>query len=581
MKSLFVLFLITVIPFMTFSLDSGEIWKEFRNANPFPIRTLKISYDFTSPGGDISEDNIIIILSEPPASTAIEDIAALVPDDFSVQESKYTIGLDGWLTDIVIAGIIEADTEERFREQAEELIWKIWNSENNRRPIIGLTSPLREDFSVTLPPGYSTEELYQLFSGLQRKFILEHGVWITGDFVFWITRPNTEIIIPELESFTAASDCILGTVKYGDDLIIIGNTRNPETGIPPVRTETLLSLASPQCPDYLVQSFERDILFAVSAFPEYYLSPIVLSMILEDTDFGAYLILADILIKGWPENGYAQEYGTHEFLNSPPESFPFDDFQSYTGTSVVYNWYDKRIVSEFKAIGDYTITSFNHTMEIRFNPDNTDDFLRERAVLFQDYLDENPNIIPVVVSEYTKYFLIFKKYGLSVPAGESGKSASRFNRNLKYFEEILNADDVSFQIVNGIIERYFFPSLILSYGLEKILNLPQNNPPGVRTKTSGFCLTKHQSGIGGHNIDADYLTRSPKIIAVPSAGFTGSPKTEEMINRMDSLEQVREMMAPSDPLGNEDTSLPWKSGLGTFLFSGIKIKQGIITGKVS
>jgi hypothetical protein len=184
----------------------------------------------------------------------------------------------------------------------------------------------------------------------------------TPGIVAWIiprTRDLSEYKT-EARQFSLDSDLILGAVGEGEMVAILGRERvAPVSVLPPLRTETILLLASVH-DEELAQSYERNNFAAGKFDDEKNLdwAPIFLSNELIDTEFGSLLDITDQLLKGWSQHGDV----TYENFPYPkPVVWPFPKplDQMVKVDSITFNWNTKG--AAYRIDGDESILAINRT----------------------------------------------------------------------------------------------------------------------------------------------------------------------------------------------------------------------------
>jgi hypothetical protein len=151
--------------------------------------------------------------------------------------------------------------------------------------------------------------------------------------------------IDDLRRFAVDTDAFLGALKLKNNKVaLVGRERTtPIAAVPPLRVETILLLASNRSAE-LSQSYERTRAFAgklLSGAGDLFgwdWAPILLSDVLNDTEFGSLLNFTDNMLKGWSESGKVEYKG---FKHEKPRQFPFGAagaFQTMGTKRLTYNW---------------------------------------------------------------------------------------------------------------------------------------------------------------------------------------------------------------------------------------------------
>lgn len=358
------------------------IWTEFRLPHPYPTQRIAAKI--------ISDDEMVLIISEPPDSLDKQQWKELIESIFSTdlleyKTFKWMIGLDGWVEDIVLR------VKKTNVSQGEDLL-----SDSLTRDRISLLNiamfgssmganvesiePFQPSNDITRIPNLrlSAGEALEWFTNRDAKWqtlnnpnyaanhwldqasIGTRQVQISSDqTLILLTFPLSDIVnvrrteeLPEelkiaFREFAVSSDIMLSGAWSDDQVAILARTRQvPMEDFPPLRVETFELIAAQKTSE-LYQSYERTNLFAGKlSVGEYVLrdwAPILLSPALINTEFGALLNITDQMLKSWSQAGQT-EYIYFDYPNKP-NIFPFNGtplnevvFAQTGSQQVLFNW---------------------------------------------------------------------------------------------------------------------------------------------------------------------------------------------------------------------------------------------------
>lgn len=150
----------------------------------------------------------------------------------------------------------------------------------------------------------------EIFYSKHRGYI----VWVIADNIDYQNDPT---FLVNARKFVLDSDLICGTFRSINRIAIIGREREvPVNILPPLRSETIFSLASNI--ENLSLVFNKDSIKIINDTLN--ATPIKMSSLLIDIELGNLLVMTDIFLKSWSENGKVKEY----IINYPqPNSYPF------------------------------------------------------------------------------------------------------------------------------------------------------------------------------------------------------------------------------------------------------------------
>lgn len=316
----------------------------------------------------------VIVLTEPPPHLVRGKAEPIIRALFSVpitsvQRRRHQLGYDGWVEDLVI--VARPRTPEQTKALGDDLAllsvfafgsaYKAEVEELSRPPTAtyweappALEVRAEELFAWLL--GTGAESLIPLDGGdaatlQQRVERNETGTYQTGTPGLIVavlpsgSAGDLNDHIDDLRRFAVDADAFLGALKLKNNKVaLVGRERTtPIAAVPPLRVETILLLASNRSAE-LSQSYERTRAFAgklLSGAGDLFgwdWAPILLSDVLNDTEFGSLLNFTDNMLKGWSESGKVEYKG---FKHEKPRQFPFGAagaFQTMGTKRLTYNW---------------------------------------------------------------------------------------------------------------------------------------------------------------------------------------------------------------------------------------------------
>jgi hypothetical protein len=283
-----------------------------------------------------------------------------------------------------------------------------------------------------------------------------HGVYATVQpgLVVWCVGKEGGIEKAAIESreFALDSDLLLGAIALGKDVAIVGRARTtPITLLPPLRTETILQLASANTKE-LAQSYERKFLFAgktdmvSAASTRIDWAPIYLSDELVDTEYGSLLNITDQMLKSWSMHALIK------YANFPypdPATYPFAKtlMDEAKTNEVTFNW-NTRGAGYVSRYADYEVFSLNRlgSLPIDYLALDNSNLLRAEDRAYQYYSGlSDPNLVRVV--QYAGLYQIFAHFGITAPSNtpvHHGVSAleDKTDRLVKGFAAVKDSSDL-------------------------------------------------------------------------------------------------------------------------------------------
>lgn len=346
--------------------DAQEAWQRVRAT--YPIHA-QIMAKCVSPDGA----QHVIVLTEPPPhltrSKADAIVQALLGMRVKVERRRHVLGYNGWVEDLVIVANVATVPggvtllDDGLTRLAIYAFGSAYKAEVEDIASMALAS----HWEAPAPLDVSDGDLYAWMLGpnafglvaaadispANLKAISDGG----GYGVYYTVEPGLVVaLLPAradkplndyaatLRRFAVDSDALIGAVKLGDRVALVGRERTASLRAqPPLRVESILLLAS-QRSAQLKQSYERNRPFAgklLTGAGELFgwdWAPILLSNELIDTEFGSVLNFTDNMLKSWSEGGKVEYKG---WTHPRPERFPFGEpgaAKSLGTDELTFNW---------------------------------------------------------------------------------------------------------------------------------------------------------------------------------------------------------------------------------------------------
>lgn len=397
-----------------------QTWQEFRAIHPFGFQTVGLKH---------FGDTCVFVMSEPNNWVNENDLRQLFDKYDGQLTTRYQLyGIDGQLIDAI--GCAKLDSIQFL--QLEKELFNLLYRTGYKPYYTDLDHPVEHIYFSEVPLNYSIswERLKSIRflvqfpnDSISEKDILglcsykmsvkndvfyskHRGLiaWVIGDIKDYLYDP---VFLANARRFALDSDLILGTYHSTNDrIVIIGREREvPVTILPPLRSETILSLASTKENISLV--FNKDSVNVINDTLK--ATPIKMSSMLNDTELGNLMVMTDIFLKSWSENGKVKEYT----INHPlPNSYPFPHGVAHElGDSTTFLWNIENV--EMERSGFYPIVrtgclsptywSANDNLKMKQNVMNNiayDYFARLNC----------PDLVRVVM--YNALYRIFHGYGV-------------------------------------------------------------------------------------------------------------------------------------------------------------------------
>ena len=341
-----------------------QTWKEFRQIHPYGFQTVALKH--------LSKGSIIIA-SEPSPYVSVAAINSIFKYYGGYSEVKQQkLGHDGWMRDVV--GYIP-DRVTTGHPFTKDLFMQFYGTDY-KAYYTDLDLPSRHVYFVPFEYDLNyTEQLEDLISRWDINDIDFNGESVSSNELFYseekgyvawmIDVKDVENCLVAARQFTLDTDLILGAVWTLDNhLIIIGRERQvPVTIYPPLRPETILLMAQ-NSGTVFEQYFDTK--RATTDAEGLYLTPIVISEEVKDSEYGNLLVMCDQMLKSWTENDYNQDV---DYQFPAPAYFPFArDVADGTNIRSEGLYWDQHIVNleHFKDIFTVFTTDKTGSLPVKF-----------------------------------------------------------------------------------------------------------------------------------------------------------------------------------------------------------------------
>lgn len=361
-KTKFVILVLILIgfPLQGFSKDhvgvGNNTWNSFRKVFNEPFRAIACE---NKPDG-----SRVYIISEPPEDIEIDDVEHVFEGFVHYcWTKKYQIGYDGWVKDIVIYTYAIPDfCHKRLIIELNKLIfgdaykaWYIPLPYNKKRshffsiPTLGASINDGDLYSWIIEEDISLSNIKTDEKTSYSKIIRQSktGVYLSSDdrLVLWAFKDNTALEREKvsMHCFFLESDLVLGGIKAGDLLILVGRKR--QLGLSeyaPLREDDVLLLAAAK--GFVGQSLDMGEPIYGKLNGEYDWCPAWVSNSIMHTEYAYLLTITDVYLKHWLVNLPYKAIGYESII--PVVAFDYLIPNSY---SVRFNWNTK----DFAYISSY------------------------------------------------------------------------------------------------------------------------------------------------------------------------------------------------------------------------------------
>lgn len=418
--------------------EMDNVWNEFRSKNPYNYQTIGIR--------QFEDSSYLVIISEPSDNVKPKALINFFSEyNGKMVTKRKQLGVDGWLQDAVVA-INDLDTE-HFDAFVSDLNQVVYGSSYKPYYIDLSEMPEHTYYSTeNLNVQISAEELRTWFIDNEEPLIqYETGVQTTlperlktFDYtcdLYYSAIPNFVVMVfprfrdisgsfrDAVYKFSLDSDLLLGAIATKSFVAFIGREREiPVTELPPMRVETLFTLASTK-KDELSQSYERNHFFAGKLPGGKDFAPILLSDELWHTEYGSILNVTDQMLKSWSENGLV-EYETFDYPKPIDWAFDYGAIIDLNCTGeLTYNWNTAGAGYEVEASTDipYSIYAVNRTgsLPVSYIPGETSQVSETDSVYLAeekayDFFSSlcSPELVRVV--QYASFYQICHNFGVYV-----------------------------------------------------------------------------------------------------------------------------------------------------------------------
>lgn len=415
--------------------DMENVWKEFREKNPYNIQIEGLKR--------YEDNSYVAIISEPNERVSEDDLKDFF-DDYNCEFRTDTIklGYDGWLRDAVVS-FNDLD-EEDIPEFSKKLSKLLYGTDYKASVMDFNTIPEHTAFSSFDLNGQVTEEELRKWFLEDKEQLVNYdkdGVTTTLSEIFNASRDKTELyyskesgfVVWVLEAgecnkddfkvaarkFSLDSDLILGAIHSGNSVAVIARERCvPIYELSPMRQETLCLLASTE-EDELAQSYERTSLFAGKQKGGKDFAPIYLSDELWHTEYGNILNVTDQMLKSWSENGMI-DYVDFDYPKPVNWTFNAGVSEDLGVSELTYNW-NTEGVGYIVEDDSYDIYALNRTgsLPVSYIPGESEGISDKDPVYLAeqqayDFFSNlsSPELVKVV--QYAAMYQIFTNFGINV-----------------------------------------------------------------------------------------------------------------------------------------------------------------------
>ena len=459
--------------------DMENLWKEFREKNPYNFQTVGIK--------EYDDNSYAMILSEPSEMVSVENLEKFFKKyNCRLDTFKHSMGYDGWLKDAVVC--FNDIKKNKMPDLTSDLFNLLYGTDYKSELMDLDVIPEHTAFSTqNLNYQVSAEELHSWFIDKNESMINvsdttqetslevalndytnESDLYYSKEpgFVIWIIKRSSSLDSEDFRvkarMFALDSDLILGAISNSGRVAIIARERSiPIYELPPMRQETLLMLASTE-KEELSQSYERNNLFAGKLPGGKDYAPILLSDELWHTEYGNILNVTDQMLKSWSENGDV-EY--HTFAYPKPFDWAFNNGvkKDLGASELTYNWNTSGAGYIVDGEDGLKVYAVNRTgsLPVSYIPGQTDKITEgdpiykaeEKAYNFYSGLS-SPELVKVV--QYASMYQVFTNLDVHVQSDKQDFSNSVTTENLDIEAELVFNSIINFDVEQkNKIEKYF------------------------------------------------------------------------------------------------------------------------------
>lgn len=321
-----------------------QTWQEFRAIHPFSFQTVGLKH---------KGDTCVFVMSEPDNWVKEDSLRQLFRKYGGQLITRYQpYGIDGQLKDAV--GCVKLDSMNFHQFESKLFMLLYWTDykpyytdlDHPTEHVYFSEEPLdieKVRDSLLINKNFLTPNIGGEIKGMTIRELVNSknrvlsGVYFSEQpgFVLWVIGKDFVSVSlgNNVRRFALDSDLILGVYQDNHRIAILGRERKiPFSILPPLRSETILSLATNQ--EDLSLLFRSDSAKAMN--DTIFATPIQMSRFLEDTELGNLMVLTDMMLKSWSENGKVNDL----FIDYPqPKNYPFPNGVAHElGDSVKYLW---------------------------------------------------------------------------------------------------------------------------------------------------------------------------------------------------------------------------------------------------
>ena len=467
-----------------------ETWREFRAIHPFSFQTVGLKH---------YGDTCVFVMSEPNNWVKREDLEKLFSEyGGHLIVGCHPLGCDGALYDAIgcvkLGRILFSTFEKR-------LFYLLYGT-SYKPYYTNLDNPSKHVYFSEINLNFNIARLDWISWNQKEEFICPNGEEVPFEtlttrnslatnelyyskkrgFIVWgikkeVISPLDTTFISNARRFSLDTDLIVNSINAKNNVFLIAREREtPITILPPLRVETLISLVqTSKMPLSVFISPDSAMCIDDSAK---WITPININSELQDTELGNLMVMTDMMLKSWSENGLVKD----SFINYPiPDHFLSDyGVAQELGYAPKYQWtFNSRMTGSlppvFKTLTDSIIDS-------------------TLCVNYHEYFAKLNNIDLVRMAQYAFIHKAFQP--------------------LRTAKKSLELQKEEFPFVDDHLEETFFS------GTEKWLQTPS------------ITVSNCKWGYGGYVLQMPIIRRLPTALrSLPSRGISIPPYIENLAKR--------------------------------------------------
>jgi hypothetical protein len=413
--------------------DAVDFWKRFRKRHSLHVQG--------SVAGALPSGGAVVVVAEPPPHATEEEIAERL-DARGTAIFQSTVGCDGWVRDVVaVLGPRDPIALDEMLTRLDAYLFgtSYRSQQLDLEPDRGPAGSAPVDVSVspaelrawTLGDDaiFRSADGVLEVTGRQLAGAAARGVFVsaTPGIVLWGIPIGADLcdLKADARLFALDSDLVLGAVKNGSDILVVGRERvlSPDV-YPPLRFESMLAVGATKRRS-LAQSFQRLNVYAGKLASGDDWAPILLSDELQGTEFGSLLNQTDQMLKSWSMNGQV----TYKNFGYPNPAWaskePIADL--LRAQRLTFNW-NTGGATTLTSLENLDILTVQRTgaLPVTYIPEGTEAVqvagVEER---YHDYFASLQNPLLARAVAYTALYEIFREFGVpaSCVAHEVGERA--------------------------------------------------------------------------------------------------------------------------------------------------------------